>query len=96
MIKVVAKNRVKVEKIEEFIAVAKQLVKDTRENDAGCVRYELLQDIQDKQIFTFQEEWENKDALNRHMVAKHFKDASVSFSDFMEKPAEVNLYTTLA
>ena len=44
MIKVVAENFIKSEKVEEFIVLAKQLVQDTRQNDAGCIRYELLQD----------------------------------------------------
>lgn len=38
MIKAVAENFIKTEKVEEFILLAKQLVQVTRQNDVGCIR----------------------------------------------------------
>ena len=95
MIKVVAKNFVKFEKIDEFILLAKQLVHDTRQNDTGCISYELMQDIQNPQLLTMLEEWEDQASLNKHMEAKHFKEAVAMFMDFIEKPGEINLYKIL-
>ncbi|PJJ27254.1 putative quinol monooxygenase [Lacrimispora celerecrescens] len=95
MIKVVAENFIKSEKVEEFIVLAKQLVQDTRQNDAGCIRYELLQDIKDQQLLTILEEWEDQEALNKHMAPKHFKEAIALFADLVEKPGNINLYKTL-
>lgn len=95
MIKVVAKNFIKPEKTEAFISLAKQLVQDTRQNDTGCIRYELVQDIKNPQLLTMLEEWEDQEALNRHMSAKHFKEATALFADLVEKPGEINLYKTL-
>ncbi len=96
MIKVVAKNIIKEEKVSEFIALAKKLVQETVQNDAGCIHYELYQDMSNPQVLTIIEEWENKEALNQHMAAKHFKEATSQFKDFMEKPGEINLYQKLA
>lgn len=96
MIKVVAKNFIKAEKLDEFIALAKQLVEDTRAHDAGCIRYELLQDVRDPHLLTMLEEWEDQEALNKHMAAAHFKKAVALFEDLTEQPAEINLYTLLA
>ncbi|WP_024346383.1 putative quinol monooxygenase [Lacrimispora indolis] len=95
MIKVVAKNHIKAEKLDEFISAAKQLVQDTRQNDAGCIRYELIQDINNTHLLTMLEEWEDLESLNKHMEAKHFKEAASLFADFVEKPGEINLYKTL-
>ncbi|MFT4004982.1 MAG: putative quinol monooxygenase [Lacrimispora sp.] len=95
MIKIVAKNYIKEEKVDEFILLAGQLVKDTRQNDTGCIKYELLQDLKTPQVLTILEEWEDQESLNKHMEAKHFKEATSQFGDFLEKPGEVNLYKTL-
>lgn len=95
MIKVVAENYVKADQIEEFIALAKQLVQATRENDTGCIRYELLQDTKNPQLLTMLEEWEDQDALSRHGASKHFQEAVARFSNYMEKPGEAHFYQTL-
>jgi len=96
MIKVVAKNFIKTDKVDEFITQAKKLVQETKQNDAGCVHYELYQDLSNPQLLTIIEEWENKEMLAQHVAAKHFKEAAVTFKDFMEKPGEINLYQKLA
>ena len=95
MIKIVAKNFIKAEKVDEFILLAEQLVKDTRQNDSGCIKYQLLQDMKNPQVLTILEEWEDQEALNKHKEARHFKEAAAQFGDFLEKPGEVNLYKTL-
>lgn len=92
MIKIVAKNYIKAEKVSDFISLAKKLVLETNNNDAGCIQYELFQDIKNPQILTIIEEWENKESLDLHMEAKHFKEIVPMFGDFVEKPSEMNLY----
>ncbi len=96
MIKVVAMNFVKEEKLDEFISAAQQLVQDTRQKDLGCLRYELLQDVKTPRLLTMLEEWEDQESLNKHMEAKHFKEAVALFADLVEKPGKINLYKTLA
>ncbi len=95
MLKIVAKNFIKEDKIDEFITLAKGLVEDTRKNDAGCIRYELVQDLKDPTVLTILEEWESQEALDAHMNAEHFKKAYPRFGAFCEKPGEVNIYKTL-
>lgn len=96
MVKVVAKNFIKADKVDEFIALAAKLVQETVQNDAGCIRYELYQDLSNPQVLTIIEEWENRGALNQHMAAKHFQETSARFKDFVENPGEINLYQKLA
>lgn len=96
MVKVVAKNYIKADKVNEFITIAKQLVKDTNEKDAGCICYELFQDTSNPEVLTIIEEWEDMKSLNEHMQAVHFKEATSAFPAFEEKPGEVNLYEKLA
>lgn len=95
MIKVVARNFIKKEALNEFIDIARELVVATRTKDAGCIRYELVQDIKDPQILTILEEWEDQSSISNHMNTEHFKKAAASMKDFIEKPGDTNLYTTL-
>ena len=95
MIKIVAKNYVKVDKIDEFISLVTKLVQETNKNDKGCIHYELFQDIKDPTILTIIEEWESKEALGMHMAAKHFLEIVPMLANFSEKPSENNLYQKL-
>ncbi|WP_124064864.1 putative quinol monooxygenase [Clostridium sp. E02] len=95
MIKVVAKNYVKEGKKEEFLEIARKLVQETRANDTGCIRYELVQDVKDPLVLTMLEEWEDQTALGNHGATAHFKKAIKAMSGLVEKPGETNMYTTL-
>lgn len=95
MIKVVAKNYIKEDKIDAFIQVATQLVKQTREKDAGCIRYELVQDVKDPHILTMLEEWEDQASLAAHGASEHFKAAIGAMKELVEKPGDSNFYKTL-
>ncbi len=96
MIKIVAKNFIKADKIEQFIGLAKKLVLETVQNDVGCVEYELLQDLSNPQLLTMIEAWEDQAALDRHTAAQHFKEIVPRFDDCVERPGEMNLYQKLA
>ena len=95
MIKVVAHNYIKEEKIVDFIAIAKQLVQATRENDLGCIRYELLQDVKNPAHLTMLEEWLDEESLAKHASSKHFKDSISKFGEFIEKSGEPYMFKTI-
>jgi len=95
MIKIVAKNYVKANKINEFISLVTKLVQETNKSDEGCIHYELFQDIKEPTILTIIEEWENKEALEQHMAAKHFLEIVPQLAAFTEKPGENNFYQKL-
>jgi len=94
MVKVVAKHFVKEDKIDEFLELGKKLVEATVK-EAGCIKYELFQDLKDHKILTMIEEWENNDVLSKHMKSEHFTEIVPILSSFMEKPAEMNMYKKL-
>jgi quinol monooxygenase YgiN len=95
MIKVVAKQFVKPGKLEEFLPVAKLLVEETNRKDAGCLKYEMYQDLANPLIVTVIEEWESQEALDKHMKAAHFVGAIPKINGLCEKPAEISLYNKL-
>lgn len=90
MIKVVAKNKVKNEKIEEVLALYEQLVSATRKED-GCIVYELYQDEKDSSILTMIEEWEDQASLDRHMGTEHFMEIVPSVGEHVLERS-LNIY----
>ena len=92
MIKVVATNRVKKEKLEEFIALAEKLVEATNKYDEGCIHYDLYQDLNDSQLLTFIEEWESMEMLDKHMAASHFNELVPKLGAIADGPENVRIY----
>lgn len=91
MIKVVAKFLIKKEKVDEVKSITKELIDQTREED-GNLSYELYQDIDNPQIFSFIEEWQSKEALEAHMGTDHFKKALPELESISAAEAEINTY----
>jgi len=91
MITIVAKNLIKQEKIEEFKALAGNLINESRK-EKGNVSYNLYQDANNCKVLTFIEEWENQDAINIHNNSKHFTSIVPKFGEFKESTPEINLY----
>jgi quinol monooxygenase YgiN len=46
-------------------------------------------------LLTFLEEWEDQEALDKHMAAPHFTDIVPRLADCLEEPGEVTLYREL-
>lgn len=92
MIKVVAKNYIREEKIEEFISLSKLLIKDTNSKDTGCIEYNLFRDSKETNVFSFIEAWESYEALHQHMKAKHFLEIVPKISEMTSKPGDMNIY----
>lgn len=91
MIKVVAKFLIKKEKVDEVRSITKELIDQTREED-GNLSYELYQDIDNPQIFSFIEEWQSKEALEAHMGTDHFKKALPELESISAGEPEINSY----
>jgi quinol monooxygenase YgiN len=71
-IRVVAENHVREGAVEEYLAVARELVEKTNALDAGCVSYQLARDLSDPLRFAVIEEWADQASLDAHMKSEHF------------------------
>jgi quinol monooxygenase YgiN len=90
-IRVVAKNYVKPEKVQEFMGLCKSLVEESLK-DEGCIEYGLYQDLENSGILTILEEWKDKSSLDEHLNSNHFKEIFPLFSEYIEKETEINVY----
>jgi quinol monooxygenase YgiN len=73
-LRVVARVKARPETVEQVREVLLGLVEPTR-NEAGCAKYELLQNRKDPTDFTFVEEWDSDAAFEGHFTTSHIKSA---------------------
>jgi len=91
MIKVVAKSKIKEGKIDKYVELTEELINKTREEDKN-ISYKLFQDLENPNILTFIEEWEDKEGLDKHMESEHFKKIVPMLSEYRIGEGEVNIY----
>jgi len=90
MIKVIAKHFVKEEKVDKVLDLAKDLVEQTLKEN-GCINYAMYQDQENKKLLVMVEEWNTKEALDKHMVSEHFKRIVPQINELLEKKPEISI-----
>lgn len=93
-VRVVAKNYVKPEKVQEFMGLCKKLVEASLK-DEGCIDYGLHQELENSGILTFLEEWKDEGSLDKHLNSNHFREIFPLLSECLEKETEINVYTKI-
>ncbi|WP_312823847.1 putative quinol monooxygenase [Epilithonimonas sp.] len=90
MLYVLAKSVSKKENILETQKILEALIEPTIKEE-GCIKYELLQDNTNPEVFFFDEIWESKEKLNAHAASSHFLEAQEQLKSQLESPMEVYL-----
>lgn len=91
MITIVAKSILKQDRKEEFKAVAKELIAESRK-EKGNISYTLYEDINDPNTAAFIEVWKDEEAIKLHNESSHFKSLVPKLSELREGKPEVNKY----
>jgi quinol monooxygenase YgiN len=94
MLRVVARIVALPGKEDEFKALAVNLVEATRK-EAGCIKYELLQNQSDSTDFTFVEEWISDAALDIHLTAPYFLAAAAKLDGLVAAAPDIRRYRLL-
>lgn len=94
MIKVVARNFAKKDKLNEIMKHYKELVELTRK-EKGCIKYELYEDEKNPTVLTMIEEWEDRQALENHLKSEHFTRIVPTLGKYMAKESDMNVYNKL-
>jgi quinol monooxygenase YgiN len=77
-------------KSDELVAALHSLIKATT-SEAGCLRYELNQSIEDPRNVTFVEKWTNQKAFDEHCQMPYIKH----YFDVVRPPLVENFKVTL-
>ncbi len=86
----IARLKVKEDKIEEAKKAALAIVANSRAED-GCLNYDIHQSIEDETCFFWHETWKNKAALDEHFETPFFKEFFNVVQEVAAEPPQINL-----
>ena len=89
-LRVVARIVARPGRVEEVRELLRGLVGPTR-REAGCITYELLQNVDDPTDFTFVEEWTDAAALDAHLNSPHLQSLPPDFDRMAD--VDIRKYT---
>jgi quinol monooxygenase YgiN len=89
---IVAKLKVKPEKIKAFTEAAKEMIEKSNK-EPGCKSYQLYQDPYDNTRFVFVEEYKNQAAVDAHFASDYFKAFGPKMVDLVAEPGKIKIIT---
>ncbi len=92
MIKIVAKMLVKADQVEEFKAIAKELVEKSRAEE-GNIFYSLNVSTTNPRLLAFIECWKDQEAIDIHNATEHFTGILPKLGEMCEEGQPVDLFT---
>ncbi|OZH52781.1 hypothetical protein AFK68_22115 [Hydrocoleum sp. CS-953] len=82
---------VKPEKREEFIKLATEATKQTR-NEPGNLSYNVYEETTYPNSFIFFEEWKSRGSLDKHLATPYAKSIVEKFSELVEGEPSLRVY----
>jgi autoinducer 2-degrading protein len=80
---------VKPERKEEFLKAIEEDARGSREDEPGCMRFDVLQDASDPNHYYFYEVYRDEAALEAHRAAPHYQVWSAAVqSGVLEGPTQ--------
>lgn len=92
MIGVTAKLTIQDEKVEAFESAAKDLIAKVRENEPGCLQYDLFRD---GITYIFMERYADEAALNAHGKTDYFQAAQPALGACLAGPPEIRRFAAV-
>ena len=93
-IRVVARVQIRPDKLDATLQAFDELVASTRA-EAGCITYEVLQNVEDPLEMTFVEEWTSAEALQEHFATPHFTSLAGRVDELLTSPPDIRRYTVI-
>lgn len=90
-LRVIARLRAQPGKEADLKQVLVGLVEPTRE-EAGCIGYTLLENLEDPREFTFVEQWQSESALEAHFATDHIASALREFPGLLAQELDLRKY----
>ena len=80
--------RVKPEHVSAFLPAARHNAEHALADEPGCLRFDIIQDRDDRHLFRFYEVYKDDAALAAHRLTPHFKKYIEASAAWMAVPAE--------
>ena len=91
MLLVVGRVRCEPEQREGLIAQL-QKMQDASRREEGCIRYGFFAAVEDAHSFIAVEEWENREALDRHFAEPHLQSFATKLLELVSERPEVAIH----
>jgi quinol monooxygenase YgiN len=91
----IARLKVKDDKVEEAKAAALAIVAGSR-TEEGCINYDVHQAIDDETVFVWNETWADKTALDEHFEKDYFKVFFARVGEIAAEPPVITLTKKLS
>ena len=88
------KVRIKPEQQERFLMAIEADALGSERDEAGCLRFNVLQDQQDQNIYYFFEVYRDEAALEAHRAAPHYAEWRAA-ADTLDGPVEATRCETV-
>jgi quinol monooxygenase YgiN len=75
----------------ELIALLQRMQDDSRRED-GCLRYGFFAAVEDEHSFVAVEEWEDRQALDRHFAQPHLQSFATKLLELVSERPEVAIH----
>ena len=96
MLALVVSVHVKPERREEFLRAIKEDSRGSREDEPGCLRFDVLQDTADPNHYFFYEVYRDEAAIQAHREAPHYQVWSAAVeAGVLSQPVEVTRAATV-
>jgi quinol monooxygenase YgiN len=93
MIVVTGRVRVAAESCEQFIEIATEMCRSSREED-GCSGYRVYGNLEQPGHYIFVEEWADDAALQHHFTQPHTGTFMAALGGLLDGPADALFHTT--
>jgi len=91
MIRIAAKQTIRADACEEFERIARELIPIVR-TEEGNHGYALARSIDNPQVYSFFEAWENMEVMEAHLHSEHFQHYAPQMDALMEEMTTLEIY----
>ena len=91
MLLVIGRVRCDAERRGELVPLLEKMQSDSRQED-GCIRYGFFSAVEDENSFVAVEEWEDRDALDKHFAQEHLREFGRKLLEIITERPEVAIH----
>jgi (4S)-4-hydroxy-5-phosphonooxypentane-2,3-dione isomerase len=95
MLALIVSLKVKPDQRDRFLTAAEDDSICSVRDEAGCLRFDVLQDQSDQNHFFFHEVYRDDEALSAHQQTPHFRRWREAAGQVLDGPAERSISTVL-
>ena len=91
MLLVIGRVSCDAERRDRLVALLERMQDDSRREE-GCLRYGFFSAVEDEDSFIAVEEWEDREALDRHFAEPHLREFTARLLELVSERPEVAIH----